>query len=73
MIVSPDVLRRETVQLMKTVEKEMQKFEDEGRLRHISPFQVKDANGNALYATLVAARLSGLNAVALLNEQGKKP
>lgn len=68
MEVSPNVLRRETLQLLNRVNAEIAKFEEESEKLSLSPFQVQDPYGNVLYASLVTSKIMALNTLALLNE-----
>lgn len=72
MNVNPNELRRVTVQVLNRVNEEMTKYEIEAAQSDDSPFQIKDANGNAQYMSLVVSKVSLLNTLTLLNEQGKK-
>lgn len=64
---NPDLLRKETVQLMATIETEMKVYEAKAQQTGLNPFVVKDGAGNANYAALVAAKLTALNTLTLLN------
>lgn len=71
MIVSPDALRKETVAVYKAVDEAAKRIEAEAKMADCSPFHVRDTNGNsvyALYASLLATKVTALNTLVMLNE-----
>lgn len=69
MEVSPNALRKETVRSLLLINAEMEKYEEEADQLGETPFVIKDRNGRPLYATLMAAKMSALNTLALLRGQ----
>lgn len=68
MEISPNVLRKETVQLLRRVNMEMEKYEQEAEQIGLgtSPFQVPDRHGVCVYASLVASKAQCINTLVLL-------
>lgn len=69
--VSPNALRKEVTGVLRAVNDEMRKYEDEARLigPNASPFQVTDKNGNTNYAILIATKSECLATLTELNNQ----
>lgn len=69
--VSPNALRKETTAVLRAVNDEMRKYEEEAKMigPNATPFQVKDVNGNANYAILIATKSECLATLTELNNQ----
>lgn len=72
MIVSPDALRKETVLLLRLIDVEMDNYKVVSEGAGKSPFRIPNVEGNFNYGELVTAKLTAINTLAILNEQGKK-
>lgn len=72
--VSPNALRKEVTGVLRIVQDEMRKYEDEAQLigPNASPFQIEDKNGNANYAILIATKSECLATLTELNNQVRR-
>lgn len=72
MIVSPNELRKETVQLVRLLDEEIELYHGKAQRSGMSPFRISNDEGQYKYGELVTAKLSAINTLAILNEPRKK-
>jgi hypothetical protein len=72
MITSPNMLRRDTVQLLKQVDAQIAEVEAEAGRMGIEPVTMRDANGSWVMIPLLLAKMQGLALLVQLNDAGKK-
>jgi hypothetical protein len=69
MEVSPNALRKETVDTLKKVDHQLENYEQEATMDNKSPFHIFNMHGQNDYASLLATKAQCLNTLVLLNEQ----
>jgi hypothetical protein len=72
MNVSPDALRKEVVQTLNEINASIAEVKKTSLLRGTPPEKLVDHLGGYVMSPLLLAKAQCLNALALLNEQGKK-
>lgn len=72
MIVSPDALRKQTVQIVRLLDEEIELYHGKAQRSGMSPFRISNDEGQYKYGELLTAKLSALNTLVLLNEQVKR-
>lgn len=72
MNVSPDALRKETVQLLGQIHRQIDEVVDLASQRETSPHKMTDQNGHYLLSPLLLAKAQCLQTLTMLNEQGKR-
>lgn len=71
MDVSPNALRKETVQVLKQVDDQIRDVHSIADQRGIHPAQLRDEHGNWPMIPLLLAKSQCLQTLTMLNEQGK--
>jgi hypothetical protein len=71
MIISPDLLRKETISLLTAVEAQIKIVESEAEDKGISPSQLRDGYGNYVMIPLLSAKITAIAALAQINEADK--
>jgi hypothetical protein len=70
MDVSPNALRKETVELLGTINKQMDEVTNLAQHREIRPTELMDQRGAFLMSPLLIAKSQCLATLTMLNEQG---
>lgn len=73
MEVSPNALRKETVQVLSLINEQIDAVKQAAAGRGITATKLVDDRGNFVLPPLLLAKSSCLNTLTLLNEQGKRP
>lgn len=69
MNVSPNELRRQTVQVLNQIDKQIKVIETEAAVRNVSPATLRDERGNYVISPLLLAKAQCLNTLALINDK----
>lgn len=69
MNVSANELRKETVSVLRTVNRQIENYEQEAKMDNKSPFHIFDMHGSNDYASLLATKSQCLNTLVLLRDQ----
>jgi hypothetical protein len=72
MEVSPNALRKETVQLLNAINKQIEEVEELAASRERAPSKMVDMYGSFLMSPLLLAKSQCIHTLTLLNEQGRK-
>lgn len=72
MNVSPDALRKETVQVLNQIDNQIDEIEALAEERGIEPEQLRDNHGGWVMPPLLLAKVQGIAVLVHLNEQGKR-
>ena len=56
MIINPDILRRDTIQLIKQIDAQIEEVKEEAKKIGIPPEKMRDANGNWVMSPLLLAK-----------------
>lgn len=67
MIVSPNELRKEMVQLLKSVDAQIKEIEQEAERFGIPPEKMRDSNGNWVMIPLLLAKVQAYSTLVQLN------
>jgi len=55
-IINPDILRRDTIQLIKQIDAQIEEVKEEAKKIGIPPEKMRDANGNWVMSPLLLAK-----------------
>ena len=66
MIVNPDILRRETVQLLNQIEKQIKEVEEVAQRMGIPPEKLRDSSNNWVMPTLLLAKATAYSTLVAL-------
>jgi hypothetical protein len=66
MIINNDILRRDTIQLLKQIEAQISEVHEEARRMGIPPEKMRDANGNWVMSPLLLAKAQTYGMLVLL-------
>lgn len=72
MDVSPNALRKETVQLLAQINTQIATVKLVAKERGVEPHQIMDPSGQYLLSPLLLAKAQCLHTLTLLNEQGRR-
>lgn len=72
MIVSPDILRKETISLMSQIDAQIYEVKKEADRKNIPPEQLRDEHGNWVMIPLLAAKVNAISTLAQLNQPRPK-
>lgn len=72
MIISPDILRRDMVQLLKQVDAQIDTVKQEAARIGVDPLEMRDTQGNYVMSPLLLAKVQALAALVQLNSSDKK-
>lgn len=73
MIISPNDLRRDLVQLIKSINDQIKEIEIEAEEKHIPSAKMRDSYGNFSMTPLLLAKAQAYGALVRLNDQARKP
>lgn len=71
MNVSPDILRRETVQLINQIDKQIEEIRKSAVKLGTEPHRLRDSAGNWVMTPLLLAKAQAYNTLVLLQEKKK--
>jgi hypothetical protein len=57
MIINPDIMRRDTVQLLKQIDVQIKEVEEAARRSNVPPSKLRDTNGNWVINPLLLAKV----------------
>lgn len=66
MIVSPDILRRDTVQLINQIEKQIEEAKTAAVRLGVPPEKLRDSNGGWVMSPLLLAKATAYNTLVIL-------
>jgi hypothetical protein len=66
MIVDPDILRRDTVQLLKQIDAQINEVKKASKQMGFPPEELKDANGNWVMIPLLLAKAQAYSTLVML-------
>lgn len=72
MIINEDILRRDTVQLIKQIDEQIAEVTRHAQLAGIPPHRLRDANGGWVMIPLVQAKAQAYNTLVILQTGTKK-
>lgn len=70
MIINSDILRRDTIQLMKQIDAQIDEVKEEARRIGVPPEKMRDSSGNWVMSPLLLAKTQAY--LMLVQLQGKK-
>jgi hypothetical protein len=73
MIINPDILRRDTVELLKSIEAQINQVKKEARQTGISPEEMRDANRNWVMSPLLLAKAQAYATLVMLQTRPANP
>lgn len=69
MIINDDILRRDTIQLLKQIDMQIQEVEREAKRMGIQSYQLRDSNGNWAMSPLLAAKAQAYSSLIQLQKK----
>jgi len=69
MIISPDILRRDTIALIKQIETQIEEVTREAMLARIDPSKMRDSSGNWVMIPLLLAKAQAYSTLVLLQQK----
>lgn len=66
MNVSPDILRRDTVQLIREIDKQIDEIKDTAKEIAVEPHKLRDGNANWVMPPLLLAKAQAYNTLVML-------
>ena len=73
MIINPDILRRDTVELLKSIEAQINQVKKEARQTGITPEEMRDANRNWVMSPLLLAKAQAYSTLVMLQTRPANP
>ena len=73
MIINPDILRRDTVELLKSIEAQINQVKKEARQMGIAPEEMRDANRNWVMSPLLVAKAQAYSTLVMLQTRIANP
>lgn len=69
MIITQDILRRDTVRLIKQIDAQIKEVEEEGQRRGMLPERVRDDNGSWAMSPLLLAKAQAYSTLVMLQQK----
>lgn len=71
MVINSDILRRDTVQIIKAIDAQIDEIKRDGAGRGIPTEKLRDSNGNYVMTPLLLAKAQAYNTLVLLQTRPK--
>lgn len=71
MVISPDILRREMVQLLTSIDEQIKEVQTEAEKLGIPAMRLRDDRGNWVMIPLLSAKIQAISSLIELNKRGR--